>query len=375
MIETSAKIKFILFVDAILFLLCIAGLISIDEKAKLPFDLTTQDSLLTIIIQDSNPYGLSAGDKLISVDGFKAKLVEKTEFIIDRKNIGERISINVLTKSGLQTFSVVLTNYYSTFYLLSTSIVALLFLIIAVFVLLKKSEMKAAHIFHWASICMTIMMCMTWSNLNTFSFLSTYFFRIILLISYVATPAFFVHFTLVFPRDNTLKWKDLLRLNYFVAVILALINSYLFIYSLSANSDKAIDNYLTAFNILRIYLIVSVILSIFFSSTAFLKEKGKVERQQLKWLLFGFIIGPLSFVILWVLPILFNGKALIPEEMIMILLCAIPITFAIAIIKYHMLDIDEVLNRSIVYGIVISLLLLIYSIAIGTFVTSFHVSD
>ena len=375
MIETSAKLKFILFVDAILFLLCIAGLISIYEKAKLPFELTTQDSLLSITIQDSNPYGLSAGDKLISVDGFKVNLVEKTEFITDTKNIGESISISVLTKSGQINLRVVLTNYYSAFYLISTAVIALLFFVIAVFVLLKKSEMKAAHVFHWASICMAIMMCMTWSNLNTFSFLSTYFFRIILLISYVATPALFVHFTLVFPRDNTLKWKNLLRLNYSVAVILALINSYLFIYSLSANSDKAIDNYLTAFNILRIYLIVSVILSIFFSSTAFLKEKGKVERQQLKWLLFGFIIGPLSFVILWVLPILFNGKALIPEEMIMILLCAIPITFAIAIIKYHMLDIDEVLNRSIVYGIVISLLLLIYSVAIGTFVTSFHVSD
>ena len=108
---------------------------------------------------------------------------------------------------------------------------------------------------------------------------------------------------------------------------------------------------------------------------AFLKEKGTVERQQLKWLLFGFIIGPLSFVVLWVLPILFTGKALIAEEIVMILVCAIPITFAIAIIKYHLLDIDEVLNRSIVYGIVISILLVLYSMVIGVFVSSFHVSD
>ena len=58
-----------------------------------------------------------------------------------------------------------------------------------------------------------------------------------------------------------------------------------------------------------------------------------------------------------------------------ILLCAIPITFAIAIIKYHLLDIDEVLNRSIVYGIVITILLVLYSAAIGVFVSSFHASD
>jgi len=50
MIAASAKLKSILFVDAILFLLCVAGLISIDQKAKLPFELTTQDSLLSIKI-------------------------------------------------------------------------------------------------------------------------------------------------------------------------------------------------------------------------------------------------------------------------------------------------------------------------------------
>ena len=218
-------------------------------------------------------------------------------------------------------------------------------------------------------------MCLTWSNLNTFTFISKYFFRIALHISYVVTPALFVHFTLVFPRDNIYKWRRPLKINYIIAIVLAVINIYAFIYTLSDFNDASIDNYLNAFNLLRIYLIINVILSISFFITALLKEKGKVERQQLKWLLFGFIIGPLSFVILWVLPILFTGKALVPEEIILILLCAIPVTFAISIIKYHLLDIDEVLNRSIVYGIVISILLLLYSAAIGIFVSSFKVSD
>ena len=375
MIEASAKLKFILFIDAVLFLICVAGLISIDQKAKLPFELTAQDSLLTIQILDSNPYGLSTGDKLISVDGFKIYLVEKTEFITDRKNIGDKILITVLTKSGQKHLSVVLQNYYSTFYLINTVIVSLLFFIIGIFVLLKKPEVKASHVFHWASICLSLMICLTWSNLNTFSIITKYFLRNALHISYVATPALFVHFTLVFPRDNTHKWKKLLSIIYFIAFILAILNIYSFTYTFSFFNDSSIDNYLTTFNILRIYLIFCVILSIFFFISALLKEKGKVEQQQLKWVLFGFLIGPLSFVIFWVLPILFAGKALVPEEMVMILLCAIPITFAISIIKHHLLDIDEVLNRSIVYGIVITILLVLYSAAIGIFVSSFHESD
>lgn len=375
MIEASAKLKFIFFIDAVLFLLCAAGIISINQKASLPFELVKQDSFLSIKILKLNPYELTTGDKLISVDGLRSNTIEKTEFITDRKNIGENIFLSVQTKTGIKTLSITLTNYYSVFYLVSTILVALFFFIIALFVLFKKPEMQAAHVFHWASIGLSIMLCFTWSNLNTFDFVSKYFLRSILHVSYALTPALFVHFALIFPRDNTYKWRKLLLLNYLIALILVAINIYVFVYTLSVFSDASIDNYLIVFNYLRVYLITNVILSISIFILAFLKEKGTVERQQLKWLLFGFIVGPLSFVVLWVLPILFTGKALIAEEIVMILVCAIPITFAIAIIKYHLLDIDEVLNRSIVYGIVISILLVLYAMVIGVFVSSFHVSD
>ncbi|MBE0538882.1 MAG: hypothetical protein IH620_04155 [Ignavibacterium sp.] len=361
MIEASAKLKIVLLIDALLFFLCILGSISVSNKADLPFEISTHDSLLAIKISDSNSYGLKNGDKLLSIDGISTSTVEKTEFIIDRKNIGDKILISVLTDAGQTSLTVKLTNYYSVFYLISTSIVAFLFFTIGVFVLLKKPDLKAAYIFHWASIGISLMVCLTWSNLNTFSFLSKYIFRALLHISYVITPALFVHFTLAFPTDNTSRWKNFIYFNYFIAFVLAALNIYYFTNALGFFNDKEINSYLLTFNFLRIYLIISVVLSISFFILALLKEKGKVERQQLKWLLFGFLIGPFSFVILWVLPILFTGKALVPEELIMILLCAIPMTFAIAIIKYHLLNIDEVLNRSIVYGIVIAILLLIYS--------------
>ena len=124
--------------------------------------------------------------------------------------------------------------------------------------------MKAAHVFHWASICLSIMLCLTWSNLNTFSFISKYLLRNLLFITYVTTPALFVHFTLVFPRENSFKWRKLLAINYLIAFLLAVINIYAFVYTLSDFSDGSIDNYLNAFNLLRIYLIINVIFSISF---------------------------------------------------------------------------------------------------------------
>ncbi len=362
--RASTKIKFILFVDALFFLLSVLGIISIIEKAKLPFEITSNDSTFSIKINPQNPYGLKTGDRLIAVEGYKVTLSDKPEFITDRKNIGDEIAITVLQGSIEKKVFVKLTNFYSNFYVISTSIVALFFFIVALFVLLKKPELKAARLFHWASISIVLMMCLTWSNLNVFSEFWGVLLRIPFNIAYVMAPVLFTHFTLVFPRDNTYKWKWFLIVNYSIAIILVIVFNYTFIHTVFYFSDYSIDNYVVLFNAVRIFLIIEVIISLSFFIAVFSKEKGVVERKQLKWLLVGFIIGPLCFIIFWVLPIILTGNAIIPEEIVMIILCVIPISFAIAIIKYHLLNIDEVINRSIVYVIVLAILLLIYSAVI-----------
>lgn len=50
----------------------------------------------------------------------------------------------------------------------------------------------------------------------------------------------------------------------------------------------------------------------------------------------------------------------ISEELILLFICAVPITFAVPIVKYHLFDIDYILNRSIVYLIVFTIMTIIY---------------
>ena len=375
MFETSLKLKNVFALDAILFILCIGGLLSIAQRARLPFTLSGKDSLLTINISDDIPNGIQAGDKIISVNGYKITSSEKAEFLTDQKNVGDYVKVSLLTKSGPKETSFRLTNYYSVYYLLSTILVALFFFTIALFVIFKKYELSSAKVFHWASICISLMICFTWANLNTFSFLSKYVFRNILHLVYTLTPALFFHFTLSFPRNYIAKWKRLLFIFYVAGLSLSFLDIYSYISAINVNTDQSIEIYLNLFDLTRIYLIIGVFLSIAFFISAFVREKGDVEKSQLKWVLLGFLIGPFSFVIFWVIPILITGKSLIPEEIITIVQCSVPITFAISIVKYHLLNIDEILNRSIVYSIVISILIIIYSATIGIFVYAFNISD
>lgn len=94
------------------------------------------------------------------------------------------------------------------------------------------------------------------------------------------------------------------------------------------------------------------------------------ERQQTKWVVFGFVAGILSFVVF-----ILGANLFLPQEMIQssvmttfvaqtffaIFLLLIPISIAIAILRSRLYDIDVLINRTLVYGSLTAILALIYA--------------
>jgi len=76
------------------------------------------------------------------------------------------------------------------------------------------------------------------------------------------------------------------------------------------------------------------------------------ERDQTKWLLWGFAIGVAPYVFLRTLPRLAGITPTIPPEIDRVFELAIPIAFTFAIVRYRFLDINIVIRRSLIYGIV-----------------------
>ena len=189
--------------------------------------------------------------------------------------------------------------------------------------------------------------------------------RTVLHLAVCIVPALFLHFTLVFPQEKKTNLKYLFHMLYSVSGVILIFLTYGF---LSLISDGTIDNikfYVLSYNVSRIYLIACVVTAIGIFIHSYKTSAGQSDKKKLKWILYGLSVGPLSFILLWTLPIMLTDRSLVPEEIVIILISVIPITFGISIVKYHVMDIDHIINRSVVYSVVIGVLIVIYLIIIG----------
>lgn len=96
-----------------------------------------------------------------------------------------------------------------------------------------------------------------------------------------------------------------------------------------------------------------------------------VERQQTKWIILGTAIALLGFVLIGVVPpvlikqdLLLQSLSLLPYTILVtsiyLLLLLIPLSIALAILRYRLWDVDVLINKTLVYGILTGILVVVY---------------
>ena len=105
-------------------------------------------------------------------------------------------------------------------------------------------------------------------------------------------------------------------------------------------------------NIIAFIALVLVLLGLF-SQIVRYREGDWIEQQQIKWVVFA--------VILWVFPIF---SIIVPIGIPIIVLAyvapLIPIAIAVSILRYRLFDIDLIIQRTLLYGFLTILLVLIF---------------
>ena len=93
----------------------------------------------------------------------------------------------------------------------------------------------------------------------------------------------------------------------------------------------------------------------------FQKAKSALAKSQLKLLLCGGFTGIGPYLFLYLLPNLFLGHPIIPFRVVILFGMLVPLTIFLAIIRYKLMDVDQLISKGATYIILILSLIIAYS--------------
>ncbi len=109
---------------------------------------------------------------------------------------------------------------------------------------------------------------------------------------------------------------------------------------------------------------IVVALTFFILLHSFYTTRDALLKAQLKWLIWGHLLGMSPYILLYSLPIALAGAPLINYGLSLAPLPLIVFSYFFAFRRYRVMDVDRVLEGSLVYGTSAVLLSLVYLTAL-----------
>lgn len=162
---------------------------------------------------------------------------------------------------------------------------------------------------------------------------STLFFICINSFSFIYFPLLFLHFFLIFPKKRAFSIKKkFIILFYTLPIFIAPIFLFRIFYEIQ--------------QLLFLFGVgggIVVMIWSFFSASA-------IEKAQLKWILWGSMVFSLIMLLTYILPTLGVFSEFYSYQIPAVAFILLPITIAFAISKYRLMDIDILIDNTLIYA-------------------------
>ncbi len=180
-------------------------------------------------------------------------------------------------------------------------------------------------------------------------------------------PPLFLHFTFFFPeRPRTFVTTPLgsrlwplvylpallLGAARVVAVVRATQNQQFYVNGVVQTLDRFEPLYLSIFLCAGLVVIMR----------AFKEVRAVTARRQLRWIAWGTALGGLPFAFGYAVPFALGMKPSLPMELSAIPLSLIPLTFASAIVRYRLADVEVIVKRGMVWAAALAAVAAIYAV-------------
>jgi PAS domain S-box-containing protein len=359
--------KVVVIVLATAFLVLV-GVLNLRDRARWldPTDgvywVENDQGLMAAEVEPDGPgflAGIRAGDYLKGMDGHAiATLGQYSDLLYD--GIGINGVATYTVSEGTETRDLTLRIAGKRFLQPSDflrSLLAFAHLFIGLYVIIRGIQQPRA--FHFFVICLTSFVVYLYSftpALRTLDFV-VYGLSIA---AFLLLPALFVHFCLRFPLDLA-KGRSRAPLIYLPALLLGLAEAFWFAGRLAG---IGLPRTAASQAILERTHLVYFCLG-FLAGGAILMSRRKlardfITRQQMKWVSYGTLAGIVPFSLIYGLPWLLGARANFTMLSSQLFLGLIPLSFAYAIVRYRLIDVEVIMRRGAAYFLASLLLLALY---------------
>jgi len=310
--------------------------------------------------------------RLIQIEDIKIEKKIDTEFILSRRSAGESLTFYVEENGKVKKIQGGLIAYYSQYPFPIIYLVIGCFCVIMAFVVffLRPEELRA-RLFYWCALVFSFASIINGGFYCLREAWPSYIPGILHNVFYPLSLALLLHFSLTFVR---LKVKALYFLIYLPTALIVIAWEYTFLKAGLSSSIEVFRQYQSVVFIHRFYVIFYVLLIFFVFFLGYKKSYLEEQKAQIKWILYGLIFGVGPFILLYQAPRILINRTLISEELSGVFFAFLPVAFTFSIIKFKLMNIELIINRSVVYAILTIFTVSIYLLSIQVIQTLFSKS-
>jgi two-component system, NarL family, sensor kinase len=317
----------------------------------------------------TRPGGLASGDVVVAVDGRPLRAWEQglvaRHAPRPRWQVGQTVTYTVQRHGRRLDVRVRLRSYPWRGLLQqgwSMLLYLLLFALVGTYVFLRRPADRAAKVL-FVSTSTLLAANLVWSfGLQVTDITGRVGFWLSTTMALVVNPicwAGFLHFVLLFPRVHPVLagrgW--IIPSSYLVAFPCSLASLAVF-RAMTPGTLDWLEPWGLGSNTVILGCMALIVLVLWSNLRAPL---GAVAHQQLRWIVLAGLVSGGGDLLLWILPASVLGHPVISLNALGLVLLPIPLALAVAILRYHVFDIDVLINRAMVYGTLTAVLGLGYA--------------
>jgi signal transduction histidine kinase len=334
---------------AVILGLSVFGFVGLMTRPDIPWASLERD---TGVVRDLLPRAMIRADGFVIADrDFDFK------YIAARHRIGDPVEFVVAKDGGQTAVTEPLEPFYGDHSLpilfLLTGVLG--FLIgFAVFIL--RPDDRRARIFFWLCLAFSaaVMISGEWYGVQGRPL--HLIPGVLFFFAYSLTPVILLRFVFTFTSRERLPGGPLL---WAAALLFGAVFSALFLASLLIPSIEVfrLKVVFTAFRVFFGALCLAAAVVVF---RAFRTAPSRERRDQVRWVLYGMIVGLGPFVLFYTVPLALGLRPILGEEVASVFFVVLPLALGFAILKYKLLDITLIVNRGVVYSLMTMITVAVY---------------